>query len=195
MKSGEPEGTRLNDSLNGWYRDLAPAIYYASTAVGSSDLKAARRSLAHYRCADRRDSPALAFGRGLSSEGEPDLALRDDTGRLRLWIEVGLPDEKWVRKAASQADRVVLIAYGGARADLWWRASAGALARHDGLRVLVLDESGTRALAALAARTMSLSVTIQEGQALVGDGSRGAEIAIGVLKPGPVDPGPGADRW
>ena len=138
---------------------------------------------------------ALEFGRGLSAEDEPDLVKRDLTGAIELWIEVGLPDEKWVRKAASQADRVVLIAYGGARADLWWRASAGALARHDGLRVLVLDESGTRALAALAARTMSLSVTIQEGQALVGDGSRGAEIAIGVLKPGPVDPGPGADRW
>jgi uncharacterized protein YaeQ len=100
-----------------------------------------------------------------------------------------------VRKAASQADRVVLIAYGGARAELWWRANAGALARHDGLSVLVLDESGTRALAALAARTMSLSVTIQEGQALVSDGNRGAEVAITVLKPGPTGPGPGVDRW
>jgi uncharacterized protein YaeQ len=139
--------------------------------------------------------PALAFGRGLSSEGEPDLALRDDTGRLRLWIEVGLPDEKWVRKAASQADRVVLIAYGGARAELWWRANAGPLARHDGLSVLLLDEPGTRALAALAARTMNLSVTIQEGQALVSDGTRGAEVAVTVLKPGPTGPSPGTDRW
>jgi uncharacterized protein YaeQ len=132
---------------------------------------------------------SLAFGPGLSSEGEPDLALRDDTGRLRLWIEVGLPDEKWVRKAASQADRVVLVAYGGARADLWWRANAAALARHEALRVVVCDEAGTRALAALAGRTMRLSVTIQEGQALVSDGTRSAEIAVNLLKAGPADDG------
>ena len=137
---------------------------------------------------------ALAFGRGLSSEGEPDLALRDDTGRLRLWIEVGLRDEKWVRKAASQADRVVLIAYGGARADLWWRGNAAALVRHEGLRVLACDEAGTRALVALAGRTMRLSLTIQEGQALVSDGARSAEIAITVLKPGPGDEAGGTDR-
>ncbi|MFM2091064.1 MAG: hypothetical protein RLZZ127_1553 [Planctomycetota bacterium] len=53
----------MNDSLHGWYPNLDPAVYYASKAIGSSDLKAAARSLAHYRCADRRDSPALAFGR------------------------------------------------------------------------------------------------------------------------------------
>jgi uncharacterized protein YaeQ len=137
---------------------------------------------------------ALAFGPGLSSEGEPDLALRDDTGRLRLWIEVGLPDEKWVRKAASQADRVVLIAYGGARADLWWRGNAAALARHEGLRVLACDEAGTRALAALAGRTMRLSITIQEGQALVSDGAASPEIAITVLKAGAADESASTDR-
>ena len=53
--------------------------------------------------------PALGFGRGLSSEDEPDLAISDDTGQLQLWIAVGLPDEKWLRKAAARAPRVVLL--------------------------------------------------------------------------------------
>src|SRR6202158_1745520 len=43
---------------------------------------------------------ALEFGRGLSSEGEPDLVKRDLTGAIDLWIDVGLPDEREIRKAA-----------------------------------------------------------------------------------------------
>jgi uncharacterized protein YaeQ len=35
----------------------------------------------------------LAFGRGLSTEDEPDLVLTVLTGAIRLWIDVGLPDE------------------------------------------------------------------------------------------------------
>jgi uncharacterized protein YaeQ len=138
--------------------------------------------------------PALGFGRGLSSEDEPDLAISDDTGQLQLWIAVGLPDEKWLRKAAARAPRVVLLTYGGARADLWWRQNQAALARHAHLRVLQCDEDGTRALAAMAQRTMSLSCTVQEGEVLASDGQRSAAISLAVLKPGLPDGGRETDR-
>ena len=36
----------------------------------------------------------LAFGAGLSDPDDPDVSLIDFTGRRRLWIEVGQPDEK-----------------------------------------------------------------------------------------------------
>ena len=42
---------------------------------------------------------ALAFGRGLSADDEPDLWRRDLTGAVELWIEVGQPEEKRLRKA------------------------------------------------------------------------------------------------
>lgn len=120
--------------------------------------------------------PALAFGRGLSSEGEPDLALRDDTGRLRLWIEVGLPDEKWVRKACGRAERVVVLAYGGSRADMWWRQNEGPLARCANLAVVAVDAEASASLARLAARSMRLSATVQDGQAWLSDGE--ASVAV-----------------
>ena len=138
--------------------------------------------------------PALGFGRGLSSEDEPDLAISDDTGQLELWIAVGLPDEKWLRKAAARAPRVVLLTYGGARADLWWRQNQSALARHAHLRVMQCDEDGTRALAAMAQRTMSLSCTVQEGEVLASDGQRSAAVSLTVLKPGLADSGRETDR-
>ena len=40
---------------------------------------------------------ALCFGRGLSDEDEPALCIKDLTGAMRLWIHVGLPDEKLIQ--------------------------------------------------------------------------------------------------
>ena len=54
----------------------------------------------------------LRFGRGLSAEDEADLHAEAPDGTIRLWIDVGLPDERLVKKAAARADRVVVLAYG-----------------------------------------------------------------------------------
>ncbi len=125
---------------------------------------------------------ALVFGRGLSSGGEePDLVRTDDTGAIELWIEVGMPEEKWVRKACGRAGEVVLIAY-GSKAGIWWAQQRDALARHDNLVVLSLDGESTAALGALAARAMNLTVTIQDGQAWVTAGDASVAIEPQVLK-------------
>ncbi len=48
---------------------------------------------------------ALSFGRGLSAEDEPDLWERDLTGSITTWIDVGLPDERRLRKACGHPTR------------------------------------------------------------------------------------------
>ncbi len=52
--------------------------------------------------------------------GRPDLVRRDLTGLLEQWIEVGLPDEREVRKACGRAREVIVYAYGGRASALWW---------------------------------------------------------------------------
>ncbi|MDO5626642.1 MAG: YaeQ family protein, partial [Pseudomonadota bacterium] len=99
---------------------------------------------------------------GLSSPDEPDVQLVDFTGRTRLWIEVGQPDDKPLAKACSKADAVIAYAYGPA-ADVWWRGIEGKLARLDRLSVWRLPAADAQALARLAARGMALQATIQEG--------------------------------
>lgn len=105
---------------------------------------------------------ALAFGRGLSAEGEPDLWERDLTGAIGLWIDVGLPEEKDVRKACGRADQVVVLAYGARRVDAWWESNAAGFARLRNLTVLTLTAADTTALQSLVARSMQLTCTIQE---------------------------------
>src|SRR5437762_3482931 len=70
----------------------------------------------------------LEFGRGLSSEDEPDLVQRDLTGAIECWIEVGLPDEREVRKACGRAREVHVLAYGRG-VDLWWQGARQTLDR------------------------------------------------------------------
>jgi uncharacterized protein YaeQ len=123
---------------------------------------------------------ALVFGKGLSSEDEPALWQKDLTGVIELWIDVGLPDEKSVRKACGRAARVVLYPYGRG-ADRWWQDMRSALARPDNLSVVDLPFAATQAMAALAQRNMELQCTIQDGTVWLTDGSRTVEILPAVL--------------
>jgi uncharacterized protein YaeQ len=106
---------------------------------------------------------ALEFGRGLSAEDEPDLVRRDLTGSIELWIEVGLPDEREVRKASGRAREVKVYTYGGRGAQLWWDQNRTALERLDNVQVIDLPAEATRELARFAERTMDLQCTVQEG--------------------------------
>ena len=125
----------------------------------------------------------LEFGRGLSAEDEPDLFRRDLTGALEQWIDVGLPDEREVRKACGRAREVVVYAYGGRAAALWWEKAAPTLARQASLAVFELPQEATQALAALAERTMKLQFTIQDGHVFVTEGERAVTVELEVLKP------------
>jgi uncharacterized protein YaeQ len=112
----------------------------------------------------------LEFGRGLSADDEPALWQKDLTGAIQLWLEVGLPDEKLIRKAAGRADQVVIYAYGGRAADIWFEQNKNAFARLKHLAVYQLPLEQTAALAGLAQRSMQLQATIQDGQCWISNG-------------------------
>ena len=126
--------------------------------------------------------PALEFGRGISSEDEPDLWLKDPTGAIRLWIDVGLPDERRLRRAAGRAERIVVIAYGGRGVDVWWDRIREPLARLPALTVLAIPHEAGRALAALADKAMRLQCTVQEQQVYLNDAAHSVLIEPVVLR-------------
>jgi uncharacterized protein YaeQ len=104
----------------------------------------------------------LAFGAGLSNPDDPDLSLRDYTGRTRLWVEVGQPEDKPLIKACGKSDQVLLYAFSSS-ADVWWRTMEAKLARPQNLQVWRVPTDASQALAALAERSMQLQATVQEG--------------------------------
>lgn len=125
---------------------------------------------------------ALEFGPGLSTEDVPDLVLRDLTGAIDAWIDVGLPDERRIRKASGRSERVVVYTYGGRAAEMWWNENAPALGRLENLRVFDLEPEATRAMAASVGRTMDVSCTIQDGHVWLAQGGETLEIVPRPLK-------------
>jgi uncharacterized protein YaeQ len=122
----------------------------------------------------------LAFGNGLSTDDEPDLWQRDLTGAIRLWVDVGLPDEKLVRRACGRSVEVVVYAYGRG-ADLWWGRSSVALERARNLRVMSVPAAAGQELAKLAQRSMQLQCTIQDGHVWLSDQDGAVEVALTTL--------------
>lgn len=125
----------------------------------------------------------LLFGKGLSTEDEPDLWRKDLSGRIKLWIDVGLPDLKLVRRAAGRAEQVQLYAY-GRTASAWWQQNHGEFERIAHLSVYQLAVASSQTLATLAQRHMQLQYTMQDG-AIELSGEHGAvQIEIETLKAG-----------
>ncbi len=127
---------------------------------------------------------ALVFGSSIGNDDEPDLWQKDLTGAIQLWIDVGLPDEKRIRRACGRATRVIVYSYGRG-ADLWWKQSGESLTRSDNLEVIDLPQAAIQGLARLAKRTMQLNCTIQDGQVWLGDGDESVEIQASSRTPNP----------
>jgi len=124
----------------------------------------------------------LAFTRGLSQADEPDLWLRDLTGSIDLWIEIGQPDERRILKACGRANRVLIYCYSGHGASLWWNPIALRLSRAKNLGVINLPLATSQALGKLAQRNMQLQCTIQEGTIWFGDRDTTVEVALTTWK-------------
>ena len=124
--------------------------------------------------ADDHDG-ALQVARGATDADEPDLWQRSLAGEVRHWIELGQPDERRLVRACGRARRVTLYTYGPAAA-VWWAGVQPRLARLSNLAVWQLPAAQSQALARLAARSMTLQVTVQEGQVWVGDARTSVEI-------------------
>lgn len=124
---------------------------------------------------------ALNFGKGLSTEDEPALWRKDMTGAIQLWIDVGLPDEKDIRKACGRARHVIVYSY-GRNADLWWRQHQQKLERFDNLSVVNLPTDGTQTMAKMTQRSMELQCTVQDGEVWLADENDRVEVGLVILK-------------
>ncbi|MCZ6831581.1 MAG: YaeQ family protein [Gammaproteobacteria bacterium] len=112
-------------------------------------------------------SERLEFGRGISTENEPDLWRKSLSGEIELWIELGTPVESRLRKACGRSASVILYSYGGRSVPIWWEKINRDLQRFDNLQIFRIDDESIRQLAEMAAANMQLQCTIQDGEAML----------------------------
>jgi len=105
----------------------------------------------------------LVFTKGLSSEDEPDLWQKSLSGEIDIWVDLGQPDEKRIRKACCRAKQVYLYTYQHRSATVWWNQVENNLTRFKNLNVVNISDNSVAILEKLAKRSMQLQVSIQDG--------------------------------
>jgi uncharacterized protein YaeQ len=103
----------------------------------------------------------IAFGPGLAEPDEPALAVRDLTGALRVWIDVGAPDAQRLHRASKAAPRVAV--YTHKDPGPWLRTLAGArIHRAEALELYALDRELVSALAERLAKRVALALSVTD---------------------------------
>jgi uncharacterized protein YaeQ len=105
----------------------------------------------------------LAFSRGLAEPDEPPLAVRDLTGALQTWIDIGTPDAARVHKASKAAPRVVIYTHKDP-VLLVQKLSAERIHRAGALEIYSLDRALVAELAARLERRMVFDLAVSDRQ-------------------------------
>lgn len=160
--------------------------YYAAHTLtlaqhpSETDARMMLRLLAFVRHASER----LTFTKGISTDDEPDLWQKDLTDRIELWIDLGQPDEKRIRKACGRALQVIIYCHSGHGAELWWQKNRDNLERFDNLTVINLPLAAGQALGKLTERSMQLQCTVQDGEIWLSKDSDSVTVVPEIWKPG-----------
>ena len=103
----------------------------------------------------------IGFSRGIAEADTPALAVRDLTGALRVWIDVGAPDAARLHKASKAAPRVVVYTHREPRHVL--QALAGErIHRADQLELYALDRGLVAGLVGHLDRRNEWAVSVTE---------------------------------
>ena len=129
-------------------------------------------------------SDNLAFAQGLTSSDEPDLWEKDFTGAVSNWVMVGLPDEKYIKKACSRSQHVIIYSYGGSAAEQWWTNIKNIAHKFDHLSIFNINQSDSSALTNLTERTMKLDALFQDNILWLSNAHHRIEVNLEILKYG-----------
>lgn len=141
-----------------------------------NDLRLMTRLVAFVLNADE----SLQFCKGISQDDEPDLWLKALDGEILLWIDLGQPDEKRIRKACGRAKKVIIYTYQEGSALAWWRHVESSLKRFKNLSVVHLNIEGE--IEQFVERTMSLQCNISDGELTIISDEKSVLIKEEMLK-------------
>jgi uncharacterized protein YaeQ len=104
----------------------------------------------------------IAFSKGLSEPDEPAISVRDLTGALRAWIEVGSPDAARLHKASKAAPRVAVYMHKDP-VNFLRGLSGERIHRAESLELLEVDRDLLAGLVARLDRRMAFDLSVTDG--------------------------------
>ena len=103
----------------------------------------------------------IEFSRGVSEPEEPAISIRDLTGRVTTWIDIGTPDSTRLHKASKAAERVVVYCHKEGAQWLKGLAAAG-IHRAGELDLYAIDRGFIAEMVSRLDRRMAFSVSITD---------------------------------
>ena len=105
----------------------------------------------------------IAFSKGLAEPDEPPVSVRDLTGALKVWIDIGAPDAARLHKASKAAERVALYTHKDP-AQIIRQLSGERIHRAEELELYGVDRELLAELASRLDRRMTFGLSVSDGQ-------------------------------
>jgi uncharacterized protein YaeQ len=112
----------------------------------------------------------IEFSRGLSDPDEPAIAIRDLTGAMRVWIEIGTPDAARLHKASKASPRVAVYTHKDP-AQLVSRLTGERIHRADAVELWAIDRRFLTELSRRLDRRMAFSLSVNDRELYLSIGS------------------------
>jgi uncharacterized protein YaeQ len=160
----------LADSDRGVYESLALRV---ARHPSESEEHLVARLLAYLL----EFTDGIAFSRGISDPDEPAIAVRDLTGAIDTWIDVGTPDAARLHKASKAAARVVVYTHKDPRQFLD-RLAGEKIHRADRLELYAIDRALVSALVERLDRRVAYSVSVADRELYIAIGTENLSGAV-----------------
>ncbi len=152
----------LSDSDRGVYETIALRV---AQHPSESDEYLIARVLAYLL----EYTEGIVFSRGVSEPEEPMISVRDLTGKIQTWIEIGTPDAARLHKASKASNRVAVYCHKEGAQWLKGLASAG-IHRADALELYAIDRTLIAELVSRLDRRMAFGASINERELYISIG-------------------------
>jgi len=119
----------------------------------------------------------ISFSKGLAEPNEPALTVRDLTGALQLWVEVGAPDAERLHRASKAVPRVAVYTHRDP-ALLVRQLAGGRIHRAEALELYGIDRTLLAGLAERLERRTRLVVSVTDRQLFVDIGGETLQGAV-----------------
>ncbi len=120
----------------------------------------------------------IVFSKGLAEPDEPAVAVRDLTGALRVWIDIGAPDAARLHKASKAAPRVAVYTHKDP-AQLVRQLAGERIHRAEALELYAVDRALLAELTARLDRRLKFDLSVTDGNLYV---TLGGETLSGTVE-------------
>jgi len=103
----------------------------------------------------------ISFSNGISDADQPAIAVRDLTGALKVWIDIGAPEAARLHRAAKLAPRVAVYTHKDP-VQLAARLNGERIHRAELLELYAVDREWLAAIAAHLTRRMEFALTVTD---------------------------------